>query len=109
MISVVREKVQRGDRVQFESVMKMFLSASKKMLLINIMEVIFLLPGATILLLIALAFEILFICEGILQCTFHNLSDSRLRYPALCVVAAVPVLCVWLLLDKWQSCFERQS
>lgn len=87
----------------------MVISASNKILVSKIMECILLLPGATILFLIALVFEMLYIFQEILACTFHNVKTSWLRFPALCVGAALPVFSVWLLLDKWQSCFERQS
>ena len=87
----------------------MGLSASNKILASKIMECILLLPGASLLLLIALVFETLYIFQEILACTFHNVKNSRLCFPALCVGAALPVISVWLLLDKWQSCFERQS
>ena len=73
------------------------------------MECILLFPGATFLFLIALVFETLYIFQEILACTFHNVKNSGLCFPALCVGAALPVFSVWLLLDKWQSCFERQS
>ena len=87
----------------------MVISTSNKILVSKVMECILLLPGATILLFIALVFETLYIVGEILACTFHNIQNSWLRFPALCLCAALPVFSVWLLLDKWQSCFERQS
>ena len=87
----------------------MVIRESNKILVTKIMEVILLLPVATVLCLIALVLEILFIFDLILACTFHNVKTSWVRFPALSVCAALPVFSVWLLLDKWQSCFERQS
>ena len=86
----------------------MVIRESNKILVNKIMEVILLLPGATVICLVALVFEVLFILELILACAFHNMK-TWVRFPALGVCAAVPVFSVWLLLDKWQSCFERQS